>query len=294
MKIAIDSYCYHRFFGEVYPEQSTPDRNMSQEDFLHRARALGVDGVSLESCYIPADLSYIGHLRDILDEANLDRVWAWGHRDGLEGGTNEEALRQLIAHLDFAQAIGAKVMRVVGSSRRFRHLPHEPQLAALARMLAEAVKPAQDRGIRLALENHIDFTAAEIQSLLDRVASPFLGLCFDTGNCVRLLDDPLKMITRLARYCFATHVKDLRLQPHAPVDAWYFFSSVPLGDGFVNLPGILQTLAASNYTGLLAIEIDFLHPSYDGREDAAVEQSVAALRRLVHSIPLTRHSQGAG
>ncbi len=280
MKIAIDSYSYHRFFGEVYPEQSAPDRKMTQEDFLRRARTLGVDGVSLESCYIPADLAYIRHLRDILDDAGMERVWAWGHRDGLEGGTNEEALRQLIAHLGFAEAIGASVMRIVGSSRRFRHLPHEPQLDNLARMLAEAVKPAQDHGIRLAIENHIDFTAAEIESLLDRVSSPYLGLCFDTGNCVRLLDDPVKAITRLAKYCFATHVKDLRVQKHAPADAWYFFSSVPLGEGFVDLPGVIQTLAASNYTGLLAIEIDFLHPDYAGNEDLAVEQSVATLRRL--------------
>jgi sugar phosphate isomerase/epimerase len=280
MKIAIDSYCYHRFFGEVYPEQSAPDHKMSQEDFLRRARALGVDGVSLESCYIPPDLAYVRGLREILDDAGLERVWAWGHRDGLEGGANEEALRQMIAHLAFAEAIGAKVMRVVGSSRRFRHLPHGPQLEALAHMLAEGAKAAQDRGIRLAIENHIDFTAAEIESLLDRVSSPHLGLCFDTGNCVRLLDDPVKMISRLAKYCFATHVKDLRVQKHAPADAWYFFSSVPLGQGFVDLPGVIQTLAASNYTGLLAIEIDFLHPDYAGHEDSAVEQSVTALRRL--------------
>lgn len=38
MKIGIDSYCYHRFFGEVYPEQQPPPRRMSLEDFLRRAR----------------------------------------------------------------------------------------------------------------------------------------------------------------------------------------------------------------------------------------------------------------
>jgi hypothetical protein len=28
MKVGIDSYCYHRFFGEVYPEQVAPERKM--------------------------------------------------------------------------------------------------------------------------------------------------------------------------------------------------------------------------------------------------------------------------
>jgi hypothetical protein len=35
MKIAIDSYCYHRYFGEVYPGlQQPPDRALTVWDFL--------------------------------------------------------------------------------------------------------------------------------------------------------------------------------------------------------------------------------------------------------------------
>ena len=29
MKIGIDSYCFHRFFGEVYPEQPAPPKQMT-------------------------------------------------------------------------------------------------------------------------------------------------------------------------------------------------------------------------------------------------------------------------
>ena len=41
MKVGIDSYCYHRFFGEVYPQQVPPQRKMTLEDFLDRANELG-------------------------------------------------------------------------------------------------------------------------------------------------------------------------------------------------------------------------------------------------------------
>ena len=37
MKVGIDSYCYHRFFGEVYPQQNEPPRKMTLEDFIDRA-----------------------------------------------------------------------------------------------------------------------------------------------------------------------------------------------------------------------------------------------------------------
>ena len=53
MKIGVDSYCFHRFFGEVYPEQPQPPKSMTLEDFIGLARELSVDGVSLESCFIP-------------------------------------------------------------------------------------------------------------------------------------------------------------------------------------------------------------------------------------------------
>ena len=54
MKVGIDSYCYHRFFGEVYPHQNQPPKQLTLENFIKRAKELDVDGVSLESCFNPA------------------------------------------------------------------------------------------------------------------------------------------------------------------------------------------------------------------------------------------------
>jgi len=253
---------------------------MTQEDFLRRAHRFGVDGVSLESCYISSDLAYLRDMKAMLDDSGLDRVWAWGHRDGLEGGTSETAFKQMIEHFRCAQVLGAKVMRIVGSSRKFRNLPHGPQLDGLAKMLREAVKAAQDYGIRMAIENHIDFTSDEILSLIERVDSPFLGVNFDTGNFVRLLDDPVKAMGKLAKYTYATHLKDLKIHKGAPADEWYFFSSTPVGDGIVDNRKLAELLSAAGYQGLLAVEMDFLHPEYADDEDAAVEKSVKELRRI--------------
>ncbi len=93
MKVGIDSYCYHRFFGEVYAQQRPPAKAMTVEDFLDRAKALGVDGVSLESCFIPrrGDRGYLAALKGRIDAHGFDRVYAWGHPDGLRGGKDPEA-----------------------------------------------------------------------------------------------------------------------------------------------------------------------------------------------------------
>jgi sugar phosphate isomerase/epimerase len=257
---------------------------MTLEEFLRRAHELGVGGVSLESCFIPRlDAEYLAHIRGLLDEYNLDRVFAWGHPDGLEGGANQNAYQEMIRCFESAQSIGAKVMRVVGSSLMFRNQPHGPQIERLAGMFREAVKVAEEYGIRMAVENHIDFTADEMLSLLTAVDSPWLGINFDTGNFLRLLDDPIKAMVKLAPCVYATHIKDLKVQKGVAADEWYFFSSTPVGDGLVDNRKLVQLLAAAGYTGLLAVEIDFLHPDYGGDEDAAVARSVAELKRLADS-----------
>jgi sugar phosphate isomerase/epimerase len=285
MKIGIDSYCYHRFFGEVYGHQSKPPKQMTLEDFIKRAHELKVDGVSLESCFIPRfDASYLSEIKGMLDEYKLDRVFAWGHPDGLEGGRNEKAYAEMVKSIEHAEAIGAKVMRVVGASLMFRNEPHGPMLDKLTKMFTEAVKTAKAHDVKIADENHIDFNSDEMLSLIKAVNSPYFGINFDTGNFMRVLDDPIKGMQKLAKYTFATHVKDLKINPQAAVDDWYFFSTTPVGDGLVNNQKLAQLLHDAGYQGFLAVELDTLHPDYKDDEDKAVAASIKELRRIASSV----------
>ena len=285
MKVGIDSYCYHRFFGEVYPQQQKPEKQMTLEDFLKRAKELEVDGVSLESCFIPRfDKSYLSEIKGMLDEFGMDRVFAWGHPDGLEGGKNEKEYDEMVKAIEYANDIGANVMRVVGSSLMFRFEPHGPQLEKLTNMFSNAVKVAEQYGIKMAVENHIDYNSDEILGLIQSVNSPNFGINFDTGNFMRVLDDPVQGMEKLAKYVFATHIKDLKPRKGVPVNEWYFFSCTPVGDGLVDNQKLAQILKDNNYEGFLAVEIDFLHPDYNNDEDAAVAQSIKELKRIAANV----------
>jgi sugar phosphate isomerase/epimerase len=286
MKVGIDSYCYHRFFGEVYDPQVKPPKEMTLEDFLKRAHELGVDGVSLESCFIPSfDRSYLSEIKGMLDEYGMDRVFAWGHPDGLEGGKNEKMFDEMVESIEYANAIGAKVMRVVGSSLAFRFEEHGPQLERLTKMFSEAVKTAKKYGITLADENHLDFNSDEMLTLIKNIDSPYFGINFDSGNFVRVLDDPIEAMDKLAKYVYATHIKDLKIQRGVPVNEWYFFSCTPVGDGgIVDNQKLAQKLEDSGYEGFLAVEIDFLHPDYNNDEDGAVARSVDELKRIARAV----------
>ena len=285
MKVGIDSYCYHRFFGEVYPHQNQPAKQMTLEDFIKRAKELDVDGVSLESCFVPRfDQEYLSEIKGMLDEFNFDRVYAWGHPDGLEGGKNEAAYDEMVEHIEYANAIGAEVMRVVGSSLMFRFEDHGPQIEKLSRMFTNAMKVADTYGIKMADENHIDYNADEMLELIHNVNHPNFGINFDTGNFLRVLDDPIQGMEKLAKFTFSTHVKDLKINPQAAVNDWYFFSCTPVGDGLVDNQKLAQLLKDANYEGFLAMEIDTLHPDYNDDEDSAVAQSVKELKKIARNL----------
>ena len=285
MKIGIDSYCYHRFFGEVYPSQKAPRKQMTIDDFLARARQLEVDGVSLETCFFPnSDDAYILDLKSQLDEYGFDRVLAWGHPNGLERGQNAAAYKEMISFIPKAKLIGANVMRIIGSCSNYRKEPHGPQIQALIPLLKDAVKVAEDYNIKLAIENHVDFTADEILSIIYGVESAYLGVNFDTGNFLRLLDDPIKGMEILAPYVFSTHIKDMTVNPAFSPSDHFFFSGVPVGWGLVDNLKLARILSNVGYKGFLAVEIDHPSKEWEDLEDAAVEISVLGLRKIVESL----------
>lgn len=283
MKTGIDSYCYHRYFGEMYPDQTDPGKRWTFLDFVNRAVELRVDGVSLESCFFESfDKGCLAEMKAVLDAKKLERVLAWGHPDGLEAGRNEKAWRQMNALIPKARHLGADIMRIVASSLMFRYEPHAPQIKAVVRMLKESVKFARDQGVVLALENHIDYTSAEILEILERVGSDFLKVNFDTGNTLRMMENPVAAARRLGPYTVATHTKDVEACRHVAPEEWFFFSSVPVGTGLIDMPGVVKALQESGYTGVLAVESDHHKDHQD--EDKLVAKSIAYLKKLLREL----------
>ncbi len=285
MKIGIDSYCYHRFMGEVYPGQQAPATGYTMDSFLTRAKEIGCEGVSLESCFFPEfSEKYLTGLRGRLDELEFDRVYAWGHPDGLEGGGSVKAQEEMLRHIEYAKLIGAPVMRVVGSSLMFRFAPHEPQLCILAEWFREAADIAAGHGIKLAVENHIDYNSDEILWLIEQVGSEYFGVNLDTANFLRVLDDPVEATRKLAKHVFAVHVKDIRPVKGVNATEWCYFACVAAGEGLIEIDKIALILKDAGYRGFLAFESDMPHPDYSEREEEMVEKSMAYLKAVAANL----------
>jgi sugar phosphate isomerase/epimerase len=292
MKLGIDSYCFHRLLGYVSPsdKSSAPSEPLSHRDFIELAHRLGAEAVSLQSLYLPEyGPGYLSEIRGLLDERAMERVYAWGHPNGLKGGTDGKAYDEMLEHLEYAKAIGADVMRVVGGYELSRREDHKPRLDDLAKMFTAASKTAERIGVRIAQENHNEYNSDELLWLIQAVESPFFGVTFDTGNFVRVLDDPVQAAEKLGKHTFATHIKDVKPDRVIPASEWNFFAAVPIGEGLVEIEKVIRRLLKSGYNRCLVVEVDFLHsefrdPSAQDNELRAVELSLKRLRQISNAL----------
>ena len=289
MKIGIDSYCFHRYFGEVYPDlQSDPGVTWRMErEFLDFALAQNIDEVALESCFFDAlDDGLCAEIKSRLDEAQLDRVLGWGHPEGLWGGTSREALEELKRHVPQVRKLGATRMRITAASMNYAKSPREELIGAVVPMLKEAVEVAEEYDVVLALENHIDFISAEVVRILDEVGSERLRVNFDTGNTIRLFEDPVEAAARLAPHTVSTHTKDIatRVKGGSPAENFTYWPSCPVGEGLIDMPGVVAALRDGGFDGCLGVEIDLVGSQWvELGEEEIVRRSLAYLHSIVPS-----------
>jgi 3-oxoisoapionate decarboxylase len=285
VKIGIDSYTYHRFFGEVHPKDEPPPKLWTMDDLIAAARRLGVAGLSLETVFMPSlDEGFLRELRAKLDDAGLERVLAWGHPHGLKMGNDASAAEELRAHFSSANILGTKVIRMTCGSRAFRgQEPVQNQIVRLIPILKELAAEAGASGLTLGMENHGDFIADEVMELVTRVDTPHFGVTLDTGNFLYLGKDPVLECAKLAPYAVATHINDKVALPNGiQIEGNQMWPSIGLGKGIIDIKSILQSLKDNHYRGLLCIELGLL-PTYTS-EDVEVEDSVAYLKRTLPTL----------
>jgi len=212
-----------------------------------------------------------------------------GHpADGSEAQT-------VIQHLEVARKLGSPILRCVGGNLFTRDEGHD--MAALADravgILREACKAAEDLGLKIAMENHADFTVRELASILARVASPAFGFTVDCGNLAFDLDDPLRLAEIMAPYALTTHFKNYRV---LRTPQGLALENCDLGSGDIDLVAAARLLGQRRPDMTLNIEIhsqwnyftlNVLEEGYFGRHPAPPGDGLAWYLRHAWQRPIT-------
>lgn len=159
-----------------------------------------------------------------------------------------EAVSRFDAELRAAQEAGATTLRTVClGGRRYETFNSMEEWRAFVSESVAALERAEPvlakRRIRLAVENHKDWRAEEQLALLRRLDSEWIGVNFDFGNNVALLEDPHAVADALAPYMMSTHLKDMAVSEY---EDGFLLSEVPLGEGILDLPRLIRVCASKN------------------------------------------------
>jgi 3-oxoisoapionate decarboxylase len=118
------------------------------------------------------------------------------------------------AAIDCAVALGARVVRMAltGVLQGDRHAVDWPRIVDGVRARLARVAPrAAAAGVTIAIENHQDFTSADLMELCEE-AGEAVGITFDIGNAFAVGEAPLEFARTVAPRVRHLHLKDYRVQ----------------------------------------------------------------------------------
>jgi sugar phosphate isomerase/epimerase len=170
----------------------------------------------------------------------------------LEGSIGVPVNKQDVARFERevknAREAGATVLRTVCSAgRRYETYHTMEEFRQLQKNALESLQLAlpvlQQEKIKLAVENHKDWRATELVAMLKQLDSEWVGVTLDFGNSISLLEDPMEVVNALGPYVHSTHVKDMALEEYPD---GFLLSEVPLGNGILDLPRMIETCKKSN------------------------------------------------
>ena len=191
--------------------------------------------------------------------------------------------------IERAAALGSPILRVASGFYR-ADLADRPEAIEAERQwtveaLGGALDSARAAGVRLAIENHSDFTVSEYESILEELGRDDVGVFLDVINPISAFDDPVEMVRGLAPFAVAGHVKDYELRSIWTEGEYHRRGFSVLwrypGEGAADLRGILEALGE----GLAGRELELSVEGLDNRAGVSdqgdrLKSSFALLREL--------------
>jgi len=233
LKLGLDTYSY-RYAAGLWEYTPRENAAMNLDHFLQKAVELNLDGLQLaDARHLDSlEYGYVSELRRKADALGL-------YLELGTAGTNPDHLENMVRA---AHVLGSPVVRTFVGKPRPTSIEHMEQIISVAAAEIRQVLPVCERyGVALAIENHQDLTTDELLSLLEHIDSEWVGVCFDTGNPLAVLEDPLESARAFAPLVRTVHLKDYQVvaRPNG-----FSLLGCALGDGVVDLRGILDVLGS--------------------------------------------------
>jgi sugar phosphate isomerase/epimerase len=218
-------------------------------DLIEHCHRIGASGVQVGVKGWTAD--FARQVRDRREKLGLYLEGSIALPDKAEGVPAFEA------EVKNAREAGAQILRTVcASGRRYETFKSAAEFEAFkgqARAALQRAEPVlRKHKARLAVENHKDWRAPELASLLGELSTEWIGVTLDFGNSIALLEDPMEVVRTLVPFVLSTHVKDMAVEEYPD---GFRLSEVPLGKGILHLPEMVALCRKHNPNVAFSLEM---------------------------------------
>ncbi len=175
----------------------------------------------------------------------------------------ESSVEDLLLNIEAAVKLKCPLLVFSGGKRQADGLTHT--LAGLDK-LSEAIA---DLPVKVALEPHVGSqfqNEADYAEIFAHITTKQIGITIDTGHFHVASVDWKTLIRRYSDRIYNVHVKD-----HIG------HQSVPIGEGEIDMPGLIYELRAIDYRGPLAVELEVEDPENLPRYVADAYQYLSGL-----------------
>jgi sugar phosphate isomerase/epimerase len=267
MRVGIGSWTFPWAIGvRRFP---SPPHPLNAQGLLAKAVELGVQVVQIAN-NLPL------HTLDVADLEGL-RSTARKHAITLEVGTRGMEPSRLVQYLEIAERLESKLVRTVVHAD-----DSTPDITQAEEWLREVLPLFSARQIAIAIENHERHKARDLARLVERVGSPYVGICLDTVNSMGALESPAEVVRVLAPYVLNLHIKDFEMT-RIESDMGFSIAGRPAGGGCLDIAWIVEELLKCGRTPNMILE---LWTPFCGSlagtialEDEWARQSIRFLRR---------------
>jgi sugar phosphate isomerase/epimerase len=265
VKIGIGSYAFRWAIGT---RDRRPAHPLTPVGLLEKAAVCGAEVVQICDNLPLAPLSdaELGELARRAVDLGLE----------LEVGIRGSRPEQLSRNLEVARLLDARILRIVLADGEWR--PPFDDLVTTLRALLPELRAA---GVALAIENHFYLSPAELARLVRAIGDPLVGVCLDPLNSITKLVGVGETVRTLAPLVLSVHAKDAVMTRPG---TGFYISGCPLGEGLVDLAGMLDAVRAAGRSPNVLVEC-WMDPLEDeavtlSQEEAWVRDGIAYLRRL--------------
>jgi inosose dehydratase len=206
-------------------------REFNLDDTIAMTKRLGLTRIAFKSFHLPLESS-AEEIRKVAGKVKAAGLELYG--GGVIYMTSEDEVHRAFF---YAQTAGMKV--IIGV----------PDHALLG--LVE--KKVQETDIALAIHNHGpgDDRYPGPKEAYEKIRNmdPRMGLCIDVGHTMRNGVDPAEAILEFADRLHDVHIKDV-------TEATKAGSTVEIGRGVIDIPGVVRALLKIHYTGTASFEFE--------------------------------------